>query len=92
MMSWRVGFSSLAQGVSSLSGPILLATLGMGALVFGIIDAWNGWKRMVLNAMGRIHPEEATYIPQHKARLALFFAAMRHFRAELEESHQTFPK
>jgi deoxyribodipyrimidine photolyase-related protein len=27
--------------------------------------------------------EEATYIPQHKARLALFFSAMRHFRDEL---------
>src|SRR5690242_16989080 len=26
--------------------------------------------------------EEATYIPQHKRRLAFFFAAMRHFRNE----------
>lgn len=26
--------------------------------------------------------EEATYIPQHKRRLAFFFAAMRHFREE----------
>ena len=26
--------------------------------------------------------EEATYIPQHKLRLALFFSAMRHFRDE----------
>ena len=31
--------------------------------VFGIIDAWNGWKLMLLNAAGRLHPEEATYIP-----------------------------
>ena len=31
---------------------------------FGIIDAWNGWSRMLLNAAGRIHPEEATYIPE----------------------------
>ncbi|MEM8588245.1 MAG: cryptochrome/photolyase family protein [Pseudomonadota bacterium] len=29
--------------------------------------------------------EEATYIPQHKIRLALFFSAMRHFRRALEE-------
>ncbi len=36
---------------------------------FGIFDAWNGWTRMLYNAMGKIHPEEATYIPaqeQHK--------------------------
>ncbi len=31
--------------------------------VFGINDAWNGWKLMLLNAAGRLHPEEATYIP-----------------------------
>ena len=29
--------------------------------------------------------EEATYIPQHKARLVLFFSAMRHFRDALVE-------
>lgn len=28
--------------------------------------------------------EEASYVPQHKVRLVLFFAAMRHFRDELE--------
>lgn len=36
---------------------------------FGIIDAWNGWKRMLLNAAGRIDSAEATFIPeqeQHK--------------------------
>lgn len=31
---------------------------------FGILDAWNGWKRMLLNASGRLDPEEATYIPE----------------------------
>lgn len=29
--------------------------------------------------------EEATYIPQHKIRLVLFFSAMRHFRDELQD-------
>lgn len=33
--------------------------------------------------------EEATYIPQHKQRLVLFFSAMRHFRDELEERGRT---
>lgn len=28
--------------------------------------------------------EEASYVPQHRQRLTLFFSAMRHFRAELE--------
>jgi fatty acid desaturase len=31
---------------------------------FGILDVWNGWKRMLLNATGRLDPEEATYIPE----------------------------
>jgi deoxyribodipyrimidine photolyase-related protein len=30
--------------------------------------------------------EEATYVPQHKLRLALFFSAMRHFRLALRDS------
>ncbi len=30
---------------------------------FGLIDAWNGWARMLLNASGRLDPEEATFIP-----------------------------
>ncbi len=30
---------------------------------FGIFDAWSGWTRMLYNAAGRVHPEEATYIP-----------------------------
>ena len=36
---------------------------------FGIFDASNGWTRMLYNAAGHVHPEEATYIPaqeQHK--------------------------
>ncbi|MDE2792359.1 MAG: fatty acid desaturase [Paracoccaceae bacterium] len=31
---------------------------------FGIADAWASWGRMLLNAGGRIHPEEATFIPE----------------------------
>ena len=30
---------------------------------FGVLDAYAGWKRMLLNAGGRLDPEEATYIP-----------------------------
>ncbi|MDP3958730.1 MAG: fatty acid desaturase [Pseudorhodobacter sp.] len=29
----------------------------------GLVDAWNGWGRMVLNASGRIAAEEASFIP-----------------------------
>lgn len=32
--------------------------------VFGILDAFHGWKLMILNAAGKLDPEEATYIPQ----------------------------
>mgnify|MGYP001085800189 CR=1 FL=1 len=33
---------------------------------FGIFDAYDGWKRMLLNAAGHIHPEEADYIPEQE--------------------------
>ena len=39
MMAWRVGFSSLAQGASSLTGPMLLAALGSGVFAYGVM----GW-------------------------------------------------
>ena len=29
----------------------------------GICDAWAGWGRMLLNASGRLDPEEATFVP-----------------------------
>jgi fatty acid desaturase len=32
--------------------------------LFGILDALTGWQRMLLNASGRLDPEEATYIPE----------------------------
>lgn len=31
---------------------------------FGIFDAIKGWSRMLLNASGRLDPEEATYVPE----------------------------
>jgi Fatty acid desaturase len=31
--------------------------------LFGILDAASGWKRMLVNASGRLDPEEATFIP-----------------------------
>ena len=31
---------------------------------FGIIDTWNGLKRMVTNALGKVEAEEADFIPQ----------------------------
>lgn len=39
MMAWRVSFSSVAQGASSLTGPVLLAALGSGAMAYGVM----GW-------------------------------------------------
>jgi fatty acid desaturase len=29
----------------------------------GLIDGWNGWTRMLLNATGKLDPQEATFIP-----------------------------
>lgn len=33
---------------------------------FGVLDAWTGWKRMLLNAAGRIDSAEATFIPEQE--------------------------
>lgn len=33
---------------------------------FGLVDAWNGWGRMLYNTAGKVHPEEAAYIPQQE--------------------------
>jgi fatty acid desaturase len=38
--------------------------LKLVANFFGLIDVWNGLARMLYNATGRIHPEEATFIPE----------------------------
>ncbi len=40
------------------------ALLRIAANFIGLVDAWNGWGRMLLNASGRLHPEEATFIPE----------------------------
>jgi len=34
--------------------------------VFGLSDAFAGWKRMLVNATGRLDPEEATFIPENE--------------------------
>ena len=35
---------------------------------FGVIDAYNGWARMCLHASGKLHPEEACYVPETEAK------------------------
>ncbi|MEZ5886257.1 MAG: fatty acid desaturase family protein [Paracoccaceae bacterium] len=39
------------------------AALRLLSNFFGLADAWAGWNRMLLNASGRLDPEEATFIP-----------------------------
>src|SRR5690606_8112343 len=41
------------------------------ANAFGLVDAWNGLGRMLLNASGRLHPEEATWIPAQEQPRAI---------------------
>lgn len=36
--------------------------------IFGIVDAMNGWKRMLENAAGRIDTEEADFIPEQEQK------------------------
>jgi fatty acid desaturase len=47
---------------------------------FGIFDGWNGWTRMLLNATGKLDPEEATFIPDSEkgkvVRLARIWTAI----------------
>ena len=47
---------------------------------FGLIDGYNGWARMLLNASGKLHPEEMTFIPaseRHKViRVARIWVAI----------------
>ena len=53
--------------------------LNLGSAAFDDFDA----ARDALLMIEAKH--EATYVPQHKQRLVLFFSAMRHFRDELRE-------
>jgi fatty acid desaturase len=50
------------------------------ANVFGLLDAWEGWRQMLRNAAGQIGPEEASFIPvseQPKViRVARFWVAI----------------
>ncbi len=42
--------------------------LGRIALNFlGLLDAWQGWTKMLRNAAGRLDPDEADYVPEHEA-------------------------
>ncbi|MFO1173899.1 MAG: fatty acid desaturase family protein [Paracoccaceae bacterium] len=58
--------------------PPVLAKLVLN--LFGILDAWTGWGRMLLNASGRLDPEEATFIPDSEKpkviRIARVWAAI----------------
>ena len=45
--------------IAIMRPPVMFKLIGN---FFGLFDAWNGWTRMLLNASGRIDPEEATYI------------------------------
>jgi len=40
------------------------AALKMALNVFGLPDVWHGVQRMLLNASGRLDPEEATFVPE----------------------------
>lgn len=40
------------------------AALMIAMNFFGVIDVWRGLARMMLNASGRLDPQEASYIPQ----------------------------
>lgn len=45
------------------------AMLRIAVNFFGVLDAWNGWARMLRNASGRLAADEALYVPkgeQHK--------------------------
>jgi fatty acid desaturase len=42
--------------------------------VFGIVDAFNGWKRMLVNAAGKIDPEEADFIPRQEQKKVIMVA------------------
>lgn len=80
MMAWRVAFSSLAQGAASLSGPMLLAALGMGALAYGTMG-WVMGALCFFSALGtvvftrkaRVRTVESAERPPLGAQFGLLF-------------------
>jgi len=54
--------------IALMRPPVLAKTI---ANFFGIFDAWEGMKRMVINASGRLLPDEATWIPEQEQPKAI---------------------
>ncbi len=50
--------------IALMRPPVLAKAI---ANFFGICDAYAGWRLMVINATGRLDPQEATYIPASEA-------------------------
>lgn len=44
------------------------------ANLFGIVDSWQGVREMVRNALGEIHPEDQTFIPEAEQRKVILVA------------------
>jgi fatty acid desaturase len=63
--------------IAVMRPPVFFRVIGN---FFGIFDGWNGWTRMLLNASGRLDPEEATFIPNSEkpkvVRLARIWTAI----------------
>jgi fatty acid desaturase len=47
--------------IALMRPPVLARTL---LNFLGIVDTWNAFRRMLLNASGRLDPEEATFVPE----------------------------
>jgi fatty acid desaturase len=63
--------------IAVMRPPVFFRVIGN---FFGIFDGWNGWTRMLLNATGKLDPEEATFIPDSEkgkvVRLARIWTAI----------------
>lgn len=57
--------------VAIMRPPVFLKLIGN---FFGLFDAYAGWSRMLLNATGRLNPEEASFIPQTEAHKVIRIA------------------
>jgi len=57
--------------IAAMRPPKLLRLLSN---FFGIMDAIDGWKRMLINASGKLDPQEATYIPKKQAHRVIRIA------------------